>query len=622
MFNYRPSSNNCLLALEQELLEKKRLFEEFQGQQDITDGKTNQIYRGGNKQDTNNRLLELEQELLERYSSKKINHKTSETYSLRVEPDNSDGLINHNNRLLALEQELLGQGHKPHKRKRKSKHSGVKSQVFDTGESIILQYNSEAFPVALGQIATISVLPEVADDFSNSKSPFLAETEVSPKIETLEPDLLASLYKEISKPQISEQMSQEIKNSLSQSAEFVSEIDAPSYPLQPEDIPAILAELKTDSQGTPATPISSQKEAKSDGEVVVVGDRNNPHAIFDRMGKNMAYATTFDVGTIELEQLFDEFNRTLDQQEQLNQGDSLSQTQGNLELEQRFDELDRALQLEQQVNQSDSVFHKQGDLELEQRLSEFDRTLEQQEKGTTPIEPNPQTKSPLKRISEKTDAGTQEQGNTKTTETAKITSKLGTEAIQNQNQQSIIAPLASRPVELLQPSSHVTKFHPNTSRKFDFNLEGLVFHTGINIISLIMQLLNFIRRNQIPLQPDIDSQPILSVIPYGDGIKSELENPNSQVIDIRQNDFIDGILPLILSSQKSSFMTTSTPVDGLTADRDSLTGLLYGEFSGHNSYPLTDYSNVIKAENKSNPNKSNLHEKPCHPPKEGKNDSS
>jgi hypothetical protein len=42
---------------------------------------------------------------------------------------------------------------------------------------------------------------------------------------------------------------------------------------------------------------------------------SNAHSVFDHMGKNMAYANSFDLGTISLQQRFDEFDRWLDQAE-------------------------------------------------------------------------------------------------------------------------------------------------------------------------------------------------------------------------------------------------------------------------------------------------------------------
>ena len=550
MPKYRPPSHNRLLALEKELLEKKRLSEE-------------------------------------RYSSNKSNQKAFGAYSFRVEPDNGDRpTYPRNNRLLALEQEILGKPRKPKTGKHFSKRSRVKSQVFDTGEAIRLEYNSEVFPLAP---------PEEIRDVDKLQ------------IESSQPEVPV-----ISNTQIAEDISHESENLLSQTTEFISEIEPKSHHFQTEDISPNLAEENTNPGETAATSLSPQEESRN--------LQNNPHAVFDSMGKNMAYATTFDLGTIELEQLFDEFDCTLDKQEQVNKSDSLSQAQGNLELEQRFDEFDCALELEEQVN-SGSVSQRQEDLELEQRFNEFDSTLEQQENTKTPIEPT-QTKSPSEIISEKIDSEIQKPGNTEKKAAEKITLekitfKPATDAIHNQNQQYLIVPLTSRQVELVQP------LHPNTPPKFDFNLQALLFRTGINIISLIVWLLNLLRRNHIPLQTEINSQSTLSVIPYGDRTTNKLENLNSQIIDIRQNDFTDGISPFILSSQQSTSLITPTAVDASTPHRrDSLTGMLYGELIGQNSYPLTNYSKVIKAENKSNPNTENLHETSCHPPKERRNDSS
>ncbi len=42
---------------------------------------------------------------------------------------------------------------------------------------------------------------------------------------------------------------------------------------------------------------------------------SSAHSVFDRMGKNMAFANSFDLGTISLQQRFDEFDRVLDKEE-------------------------------------------------------------------------------------------------------------------------------------------------------------------------------------------------------------------------------------------------------------------------------------------------------------------
>ena len=78
--------------------------------------------------------------------------------------------------------------------------------------------------------------------------------------------------------------------------------------------------------------------------------KSGPHDIFDQMGKNMAHATAFDLGTFSLEQKFDEFDRILDEQE----SESLAYTEDNSESEdentstkaQAFDTADVTLNLQ------------------------------------------------------------------------------------------------------------------------------------------------------------------------------------------------------------------------------------------------------------------------------------
>jgi hypothetical protein len=48
--------------------------------------------------------------------------------------------------------------------------------------------------------------------------------------------------------------------------------------------------------------------------------KSSPHDIFDQIGKNMAHATAFDLGTFSLEQKFDEFDRLLDEKKNESSG--------------------------------------------------------------------------------------------------------------------------------------------------------------------------------------------------------------------------------------------------------------------------------------------------------------
>lgn len=61
----------------------------------------------------------------------------------------------------------------------------------------------------------------------------------------------------------------------------------------------------------PQFPPAPQSQAQS-----VAPKPASPHDIFDQMGRNMAHATAFDLGTFSLEQRFDEFDEILDREEQ------------------------------------------------------------------------------------------------------------------------------------------------------------------------------------------------------------------------------------------------------------------------------------------------------------------
>jgi len=101
------------------------------------------------------------------------------------------------------------------------------------------------------------------------------------------------------------------------------------------DLAAILRGEKTyePPAETPAPPAPApqpqpqpapQSQAQS-----VAPKKASPHDIFDQMGRNMAHATAFDLGTFSLEQRFDEFDRLLAEQE----SESLAYTEDDSESE-------------------------------------------------------------------------------------------------------------------------------------------------------------------------------------------------------------------------------------------------------------------------------------------------
>jgi Glycosyltransferase sugar-binding region containing DXD motif len=65
----------------------------------------------------------------------------------------------------------------------------------------------------------------------------------------------------------------------------------------------------------PPAPESQTQPAPQSQAQTVPPKKSSPHDIFDQMGRNMAHATAFDLGTFSLEQRFDEFDRLLDEQE-------------------------------------------------------------------------------------------------------------------------------------------------------------------------------------------------------------------------------------------------------------------------------------------------------------------
>ncbi len=346
MPKYRSPRHNRLLALEQELLAKKRWAKELKSGHQIDYFKKKQTRKLSGKRHVNNRLLQLEEDLLGKYRRPKSPTKTSPARALKVEKHQSD--------------RITFSKDKP--QPRKSTANRIKSQVFDTGEPIVLQYIQSkqevvttttpptaviSVPEKTSMIETLPTLdlpvsdekPDVVSVDNSPEIPSLVETSEAPKIEDLEPELPIIPEPVVVDSEIATEKEQETEDSLSQAAELISQVDTQPYPLQAEDILPIIAELESDRPEAPTTPVTPQKKQAS--------DRNNPHDIFDRMGKNMAYATTFDVGTIELEQLFDEFDRTLDREEQANQDNAVSQEQDDLELERRFDEFDRTLDREE-----------------------------------------------------------------------------------------------------------------------------------------------------------------------------------------------------------------------------------------------------------------------------------
>jgi hypothetical protein len=82
------------------------------------------------------------------------------------------------------------------------------------------------------------------------------------------------------------------------------------------DIRAILG-TQAGKKGAEPTPAPAAPTAPAEPGDPPGGERSESdgHAIFDRMGQSMRYANTFDLGSVELEDRFDSFERELDRAE-------------------------------------------------------------------------------------------------------------------------------------------------------------------------------------------------------------------------------------------------------------------------------------------------------------------
>ena len=502
MPNHRSRSNNRLLALEQELLAKRRLAQEGQNRQNFHQQNQEQTQISSQvssrSRQTNNRLLQLEQELLQAQSQAELSK--SESPKLKSP-------------------------------KAKSKSSLVKSQVFDTGEPIILEYNSPDnspdFPVIAPKASVIPIsqalegveLPkiELSDELTERlepESPIVpeitenierpTEIEAEAEIETVLSQTTELEDGELPRIAVSDKLSDKLTELLeaespivpeiieniersiepeaeigietvpSQGAELIAETEKQPNPIA-ADLPSVFAAIPTEPPESLTTPIAASAEPKSDRQPPR-DSKPNPHSIFDCLGKNMAYATTFDVGTVELEQLFDEFDRTLEQAERKQTSDSVEQQRQNLELEKRFDE--------------------------------FDRVLDRQEQAKTTKTPILKTQSPPEILADKKapEEAAPELAILENQEIEESPPPPESKAIPDQAIALEITPLESPQVAVVQPMNYEPKLDLNVKPQLNLKLEVLLWQTGINFISLIIWLFNFICRQEV------DSRSIIAAL--------------------------------------------------------------------------------------------------------------
>ncbi|MBD2458330.1 hypothetical protein H6G80_30215 [Nostoc sp. FACHB-87] len=280
--------------------------------------------------------------------------------------------------LFALEQKVLKPTHKNLAAQQfavaESFSQDVEAQAFDWDEAIALEYELSAYPTA----STFDWLPtdESSHSFEDESLPFEVEAfevEEEPASAPVDEDYSASRAYgfDVDDEQL-EPKPEELNNS--QSYGFDTDDDEPVKPTPQKSHDAVAIPVNATVVTPLSPPLKSAQpvEALSDndfdelehgtvsdrtadaeafaadlaaimrGEKVyeppaktpaplppspqlqpvlpsqaqsVAPKKSSPHDIFDQMGRNMAHATAFDLGTFSLEQRFDEFDRLLDEQE-------------------------------------------------------------------------------------------------------------------------------------------------------------------------------------------------------------------------------------------------------------------------------------------------------------------
>lgn len=322
-----PTANR-LLALEQELLAQRQRASEQKHQSLPPHSIAASISQSDLKQPTaKNRLLHLEQSLqprspqsyqpwaeanswhrlaasLQFSRSDRTNDRPRSISKISFDRaaqnhSNGNGYSNGNNygngnkaaapnRLLALEQSLVaqppdypnhqnGNGHNDSHTlsisRPPSSRSRVIAQAFDFGEAIELQYNPSVFSTGYSVEDSTDYSIDYSIDYSTDSTDYSTGYSATNPIDYSD---TTSIESNPPPPAI-----------------------PPTAPTTP-DLPPSLSPLPSPPAPAPLPPPSSF---------------SNAHSIFDQLGKNMAYATAFDLGTLSLQQRFDEFDRRLDEQD-------------------------------------------------------------------------------------------------------------------------------------------------------------------------------------------------------------------------------------------------------------------------------------------------------------------
>lgn len=300
------SNYNRLLALEQELFKQRKAVKHRKNNKSQKKIKT-QISLSDS-----NRLLALEEELISQRRNSKREYQIKE--NKKYQYHRMAKMLNYensaNNKILALQQSLSKETvNKQKHRKRdrtKSKTQKTQAMTFDYNEAIELQYKGDSFAASLDYTTTEQF--DLDDDISTIEVESFEVKEDNQTPEAVIPEVLPAESQE------------EIESEQATDAEaFEADIQAilsgaKTYQLKQQktsDTSSLSQAKSTQTNNNqPKETNTSEKQTPSPQP-----QTENPHAIFDKIAQNMAYANSFDLGTISLEQRFDEFDDLLDAQE-------------------------------------------------------------------------------------------------------------------------------------------------------------------------------------------------------------------------------------------------------------------------------------------------------------------
>ncbi|BAZ11127.1 hypothetical protein NIES4071_29530 [Calothrix sp. NIES-4071] len=303
MLSNRPLYNNRLFELEQQLVKlKQSTANKLVEAKNNENTKLNYIlnYSSGYPYNNpyNNRLLALEQELLEVRQKNKSQHSQgfefnrveNATQMMSLEVSSPQG------QLWKLEQNLCARKHKKQQQNEKPVNKEVVSMAFDFDEPIELHYNGITIPATVSYKTTEQPYYKTFEALDTEVESFdVTDTEVP--IHAYETSQSSDNFEKRHQANGSEENNKPSQELLDKS-EFAA------------DLSVILDEEKVDANEAPnITPVIPQPATQQFSQV-------KSHSIFDQVAENLAYANSFDLGTLTLEQRFDEFDRILDQHKQ------------------------------------------------------------------------------------------------------------------------------------------------------------------------------------------------------------------------------------------------------------------------------------------------------------------